>query len=46
MVTPVLHIPYCLGYVEMVNRISLNGYYENIAHVTLVGIDSAIYFVI
>jgi hypothetical protein len=35
MVTPVLHIPYCLGNIEIVSRIFLNGYYENTAHVTL-----------
>jgi hypothetical protein len=34
MVTPVLHIPYCHGNFEMVNKISLNGYYENTAHIT------------
>jgi hypothetical protein len=46
MVTPVLHIPYCRGNTDMVNKISLNGCYENTAHTTVVCIDIAIYFVI
>jgi len=46
MVTPSLHIPYCHGNIEMVNKISLNGYYENTVHITVICIDIAIYFVI
>jgi hypothetical protein len=46
MVTTVLHIPYWHGNFEMVNKISLNGYYENTVHITVVCICIAIYFVI
>lgn len=46
MFTPVLHIPYCHGNFEMVNKISLNRYFENTAHITVVCIDIAVYFVI
>jgi len=46
MVTPVLHIPYCHGNFEMVNKISVNGYYENTVHITVVCINIVFYFVI